>query len=119
MTTLKQNPVLFGSFFEDYFPTRPLYFPPVNIYENDRGYNIELNVPGIKKEEIKNIPNQIKFCYNCGLENNNYKIDLLTYRTKFNIKNKNRNWYFLDLENINSIYNFIEFQKNKKYFKKY
>ena len=49
------------------------------------------------------------------LENNNYKIDLLTYRTKFNIKNKNRNWYFLDLENINSIYNFIEFQKNKKY----
>lgn len=53
MTTLKQNPVLFGSFFEDYFPSRPLYFPPVNIFENDRGYNIELNVPGIKKEEIK------------------------------------------------------------------
>ena len=27
----------------------------------------------VKKEEIKNIPSQIKFCYNCGLENNNYK----------------------------------------------
>lgn len=52
MTTLKQNPVLFGSLLEDFFPSKPLYFPPVNIYENDRGFNIELNVPGIKKEEM-------------------------------------------------------------------
>ena len=52
MTTLKQNPLLLGSILEDFFPANPVYFSPVNIFENEQGFNIELKVPGIKKDQI-------------------------------------------------------------------
>jgi HSP20 family protein len=52
MTTLKQDPYIFGNLMDDFFPTPNAYYPPVNILENEQGYNIELKVPGIKKEEI-------------------------------------------------------------------
>jgi HSP20 family protein len=37
---------------DDFFPTTSAYYPPVNIMENEQGFNIELIVPGIKKEAI-------------------------------------------------------------------
>lgn len=52
MTTLKQNPFLFENLMDDFFPTTSAYYPPVNIMENEQGFNIELKVPGIKKEAI-------------------------------------------------------------------
>ena len=52
MTTLKQNPFLFENLMDDFFPTTSAYYPPVNIMENEQGFNIELIVPGIKKEAI-------------------------------------------------------------------
>ena len=52
MTTLKQSPSLFGHLMDDFFPATPSYYPPVNILEHEQGFNIELKVPGIQKEEI-------------------------------------------------------------------
>ena len=52
MTTLKQNPFVFGHLMDDLFPTTNAYYPPVNIHENEKGFSIELKVPGIKKEEV-------------------------------------------------------------------
>jgi len=52
MTTLKQNPFLFENLMDDFFPAPSAYYPPVNIIEKEQGFNIELKVPGIKKEAI-------------------------------------------------------------------
>jgi HSP20 family protein len=52
MTTLKQNPFVFGHLMDDFFPTTNAYYPPVNIHENEKGFSIELKVPGIKKEVV-------------------------------------------------------------------
>ena len=52
MTTFKQNPFLFGNLMDDFFPTTSAYYPPVNIYENEKGFSIELKIPGVKKEEV-------------------------------------------------------------------
>jgi HSP20 family protein len=53
MTTLKQNPFVFGQLLDDLFPAQNLYFPPVNIHENEKNFTLELKVPGIKKEDIQ------------------------------------------------------------------
>lgn len=52
MTTLQHNPFLFGNLMDEFFPAPSAYYPPVNILENGQGFNIEMKVPGIKKEEI-------------------------------------------------------------------
>lgn len=53
MTTLKQNPFVFGNLLDDFFPAQNAYYPPVNIIENEKSFSIELKVPGIKKEDIQ------------------------------------------------------------------
>ena len=60
MTTLKQNPFVLSHLMDDLFPAIPAYYPPVNIYENEKGFILELNVPGIKKEDIKYIGEYLK-----------------------------------------------------------
>ena len=52
MTTLKQNPFVFGNLLDDFFQAPSAYYPPVNILEKEKGFSIELKVPGIKKEDI-------------------------------------------------------------------
>lgn len=58
----KPNLKTLDSFFEDFFqdsnlPLFPknngLNFPAVNIVENEKNYELELNVPGRKKEDFK------------------------------------------------------------------
>lgn len=62
MTTVKFNqPSLktFDVFLDNLFNELPasknssMNFPAVNIYENNNQYNLELNVPGRKKEDFK------------------------------------------------------------------
>lgn len=49
----------FNSIFDEIFNEFPvkmesrLNFPPVNIHENEKGYEIELSVPGRSKEDFK------------------------------------------------------------------
>ena len=49
----------FNSIFDELFNEFPvkmetrLNFPPVNIHENENGYELELNVPGRNKEDFK------------------------------------------------------------------
>lgn len=49
----------FNSIFDEFFNEFPvkmetrLNFPPVNIHENENGFELELNVPGRKKEDFK------------------------------------------------------------------
>lgn len=53
MQTLKQNPFVFGNLLDDFFTAQNAYYPPVNISEQEKSFTIELNVPGIKKEDIQ------------------------------------------------------------------
>ena len=58
MTQVKQNYRNVNNIFDELFNTVPawnraLNVPPVNIHENEEGYHIELQVPGLQKEDFK------------------------------------------------------------------
>lgn len=54
MTVLKQTPLAFSNLFDEFFnaPSNIVYAPSVNIFEKENVYVMELNVPGIQKEDI-------------------------------------------------------------------
>ena len=55
MRTLMKSPNYFpvmNAFFDD-FNTRDLILPSVNLKESDKGYDIEVAVPGKRKEDFK------------------------------------------------------------------
>ena len=54
MTVLKQTPLGFSNLFDEFLntPSNISYTPLVNIFEKENVFILELNVPGIKKEEI-------------------------------------------------------------------
>ncbi|WP_158605909.1 Hsp20/alpha crystallin family protein [Taibaiella sp. KBW10] len=43
----------FNTMFKDDHATGPVMQPPVNIYEMEQGFNIEVMAPGVAKEDIK------------------------------------------------------------------
>ncbi len=63
MTIVKRNPSspFFPDWLDDFFTgeinplikTRTLTVPPVNVFETDSAFKIELASPGLKKEDIK------------------------------------------------------------------
>jgi len=53
MTHLKQTPMTFNHLMDEIFNQPVSYLPQVNIYENEQTFEMEFNVPGIKKEAIK------------------------------------------------------------------
>ncbi len=58
MTLVRQNYRNANSIFDELFNTVPtwnkaLNTPPVNIHENEDGFHIELQVPGLQKEDFK------------------------------------------------------------------
>lgn len=53
MTTLKQNPFLLSSILDDFFPTEHSNYPFVNIYEAEKNFIVELQIPGISKDALQ------------------------------------------------------------------
>ena len=64
MTILKQHPKALNHLFEDFFNNYPqtwgrdtqtanVNMPPVNIFETNDGYQIDVNAPGRNKEDFK------------------------------------------------------------------
>lgn len=86
MANIRQHPLLFSHLLDDFFPANNAYYPPVNIHENESGFKIELNVPGIKKEEIsitsENSLLTIKYIHNEHKEEKNTKIIKKEFSTK-------------------------------------
>ena len=100
MTTFKQNPFLFGNLMDDFFPTTSAYYPPVNIYENEKGFSIELKIPGVKKEEVSiQMEKGLLTISFQQVENKDEKLEKLI-KKEFAIKNFKRT-FSLD-EKINS-----------------
>lgn len=100
MTTFKQNPFLFGNLMDDFFPTTTAYYPPVNIYENEKGFSIELKIPGVKKEEVSiQMEKGLLTISFQQVENKDEKLEKLI-KKEFAIKNFKRT-FSLD-EKINS-----------------
>ncbi len=59
MTLVRYNSVfpslassLFSDLFADY-PTKTAFNPKVDVAENDKGYEVNVSLPGFKKEDIK------------------------------------------------------------------
>ncbi len=61
MTVIKRNSPFFPDWLDDFFAgevnplsnTRILSVPPVNVFESETAYRIELAAPGLKKDDIK------------------------------------------------------------------
>ncbi len=110
MTLVKQNPVLFGNVFNELFNQLPANWGkdaqtgyagvPVNIHETKDAYHLELNAPGLKKEDISlNVDNgllTISYEKKETAENKDYK----TIRKEFTMRSFKRS-FSLD-EKINT-----------------
>ena len=105
MTHVKQNYRTVNNIFDELFNTVPatwnktLNVPPVNIHENEEGFHIELQVPGLQKDDFKiNVEKgllTISFQKTEG-EQKNYK----THRREFSVSSFKRS-FSLD-ENVNA-----------------
>ncbi len=105
MTLLKQNYSNANNIFDELFNTVPawnrtLNVPPVNIHENENGYHIELQVPGLQKEDFKiNVEKgllTISYEKKSEDEKKNYK----THRREFSVSSFKRS-FLLD-EKVNA-----------------
>ena len=68
MTVIRKNSPFFPDWLDDFFAgevnplakSRVLTVPPVNVFESETAYKIELAAPGLKKEDIKiNLDNDV------------------------------------------------------------
>lgn len=106
MTLVKQNYRNANGLFDELFNTFPatwnraLQVPPVNIHENGDGFHIELQVPGLQKEDFKiNVEKgllTISYEKKAPDEQKNYK----THRKEFAVSSFKRS-FSLD-EKVNS-----------------
>ena len=53
MTHLKQTPMTFNHLIDEFFNAPVGYNPPVNIYEQEQSFEMEFNIAGIQKEDIR------------------------------------------------------------------
>ncbi len=97
MTFVKQNYRNVNNVFDELFNTAPawnraLNVPPVNIHENEDGYHIELQAPGLQKDDFKiNVEKgllTISYEKKSEEENKNYK----THRKEFAVSSFKRSF---------------------------
>ena len=106
MTLVKQNYRTVNNLFDELFNTVPatwnraMNVPPVNIHENENGFHIELQAPGLQKEDFKiNVEKGLlNISYEKKTENEekNYR----THRKEFSVSSFKRS-FSLD-ENVNA-----------------
>lgn len=92
MTLVKHNYKTVNDLFDEFFKlpatwekARGLNVPPVNIYETNDSYHLELVAPGLKKEDFKiNLEKDLlTISYEKKAENDNK--DYKTHRSEFNV----------------------------------
>ena len=98
MTFVKQNYRNVNNIFDELFNTVPatwnkaLNVPPVNIHENEDGYHIELQVPGLQKDDVKINAEKglltIFYEKKSDVEQKNYK----THRREFSVSSFKRSF---------------------------
>ncbi len=98
MTLVKQNYRNVNNIFDELFNTVPatwnkaMNVPPVNIHENEEGFHIELQVPGLQKEDFKiNVEKgllTISYEKKSETEQKNYK----THRREFSVSSFKRSF---------------------------
>lgn len=109
MTIVKHKPVFFNNLFDEFFGGLPSetevfgFNPAVNIHENNDGFHLELNVPGISKEDLKlNVEKgllTISFEKKESTEDSNYK----TLRREFSLKSFKRSFTLSDNINLDGV----------------
>ncbi|MBX2931426.1 MAG: Hsp20/alpha crystallin family protein [Chitinophagaceae bacterium] len=114
MTLVKHYPKSINNLFDDFlfgnFPTvwgreqtENYFMPAVNVHETNEGYHIELNAPGLNKDDFKiNIDNNIltvSFEKKEQTDNKEYK----TIRREFNYQSFKRSFTLDDKVNAEGI----------------
>ena len=114
MTFVKQDYRNVNNIFNELFNNVPanwnktLNVPPVNIHENEDGYHIELQVPGLQKDDVKiNVEKgllTISYEKKSEAEQKNYK----THRREFSVSSFKRSFSLdekVNAEDIKAKYN--------------
>ena len=111
MTLVKQNyRNNVNSIFDELFNTVPatwnkaLNVPPVNIHENEDGFHLEIQVPGLQKEDFKiNVEKGLlTISYEKKSENNEQK-NYKTHRKEFSILSFKRSFSLDEKVNADEI----------------
>lgn len=102
----KQNGLLFPdvkTFFDEFFNDSYFKVPAVNIVEDDQKFNLELSVPGFKKEDFKiNLENNV-ITISGEISENNVKEEKNYTRREFTHQNFSRSFNLPENTNINEI----------------
>ncbi|MGI8950868.1 MAG: Hsp20/alpha crystallin family protein [Chitinophagaceae bacterium] len=102
MTLVKHNYRNWNNLFDEFLNTVPTNWgkennwnvPPVNIYESNDAYVVELVAPGLKKEDFKvNLEKGLlTISYEKKTENENGNKDLKTHRKEFSVTSFKRSF---------------------------
>ncbi|HXL56879.1 MAG TPA: Hsp20/alpha crystallin family protein [Chitinophagaceae bacterium] len=110
MTLVKHNYKIVNDLFDEFFKLpatweneRGWNVPPVNIYETNDSYHLELVAPGLKKEDFKiNFEKDLlTISYEKKAEDNNK--DYKTHRSEFNVAGFKRSFSVDDKINTEGI----------------
>jgi HSP20 family protein len=111
MTLVKQNYKTVNDLFDEFFGHLPAAWeketgrnvPPVNIHETNDAYNLELVVPGLRKEDFKVSLEKglLTISYEKKTENENKEYK--THRREFNVTSFKRSFVVDDKINADNI----------------
>ena len=109
MTHVKSNYRIANNIFDELFNNVPanwnrtLNVPPVNIHENEEGYHLELQAPGLQKEDFKiNVEKgllTVSYQKPDKSEHSNYK----THRREFSVSSFKRSFSLDEKVNADDI----------------
>lgn len=110
MTLVNRNYRTANNLFDELFNTVPatwnrtLNVPPVNIHENADGYHLELQAPGLQKEDFKmNVEKGLLTISYRKSENSNEQKDYKTHRREFSVSSFKRSFSLDEKVNADDI----------------
>ena len=110
MTLVKSNYRTANNLFDELFNNVPaawnktLNVPPVNIHENADGYHLELQAPGLQKEDFKmNVEKGLLTISYQKSENKSEQKDYKTHRREFSVSSFKRSFSLDEKVNADDI----------------
>lgn len=109
MTLVKHNYRNLGNLFDEFFTSFPATngnynnVPPVNIYENNNGYQVQLIAPGLNKSDFKINVEKGLLTISYEKKTEQEQKDQKTHRREFNISGFKRSFTVDDLINVDGI----------------
>ena len=109
MTFVKQNYRSVNNIFDELFNTVPanrnsaLNVPPVNIHENEDGFHIELQVPGLQKEDFRINAEKGLLTISYEKKSDNEQTNYKTHRREFSVSSFKRSFSLDEKVNADEI----------------